>query len=555
MLCPDPERLKAYLEARATPEEAAHIERCPICLQALEQLERPADDLESAVRSAAAEPDYSPEENRLGGTVGQPPPAGSSDAHPTAPPTPMRYVPVRLLAQGGMGQVWEALDEQLGRPVALKRPRLDRIPRAAADTWYQRFKREVGIAARLGNHPHIVCVYDAGTEDSGPFLVTELLKGDTLKEVVETHGPLSVADACEALRQTAEALAFAHDQGVVHRDIKPGNLFLTRDGRIKVLDWGLAKVRGTDDLTRPGEVWLSKGFAPPEQESNFRAVDGRADLYALGATLVYLLTGRPPAGDPIDLPADVPPALADLLRRLLDREPHQRPASAREVAEALARHARGADLKGLLGEPRLHATLDVVWWDAAVNRWRSLAEPGALPMPTNTRLRIESHLNRPAYAYVFWIDTQGQLCPMHGWTGEGWRSLPALEPASSVKLPPDDPVKGPQWIPLEGTAGTKTVVLLARPTPLDRPLGELFPGMGGTLEQRLRAAMQQLPADPARSYEFTCRETEFAGGVRGPGKPVPASNDPLALVQLLLRDGLGPHFTLVRAVSFANRGR
>jgi hypothetical protein len=118
-----------------------------------------------------------------------------------------------------------------------------------------------------------------------------------------------------------------------------------------------------------------------------------------------------------------------------------------------------------------------------------------------------------------------------------------------LKLPADDPVKGPQWIPLEGPAGTETVVLLARVAPLDRPLGDL---LAGTLGPRL--ASTGLPPDPVRAYEFTCRQEECPGDVRGPGKPEPASTYP-ALVQLLLRDSLGPHFTLVRALSFANRGR
>jgi hypothetical protein len=176
-------------------------------------------------------------------------------------------------------------------------------------------------------------------------------------------------------------------------------------------------------------------------------------------------------------------------------------------------------------------------------------------MPTNTRFRIEAHLTRPAYLHLFWIDTQGSFYPLHGWVKDTWQPLPSLAVASSLLVPADDPVQGPQWLPLEGPAGTETVVLLARTVPLDRPQESQLPQMGGALETRLREAAQKMPSDPARAHEFTYRQEEIVNRTRGPGKPVPVSDDPLALLQLLLRDHLGPYFTLVRALSFANRGR
>jgi hypothetical protein len=250
----------------------------------------------------------------------------------------------------------------------------------------------------------------------------------------------------------------------------------------------------------------------------------------------------------------MPPALADLIRRLLDREPHRRPATASEVADAMAAHSRTADLRALLGEPRLHAVLDLKWWDAAAGRWRSLSEPGSLPMPTSTRFRIEAHLTRPAYLYLLWIDTQAKLFRMHGWAEGSWQPLASLAPVSSLQLPQDDPERGPQSIPLEGPAGTESVVLLARLTPLDHPLNALWPNLSEGLEGQLGDAVAKLPPDPARGYEFTCRQEEFADSTKGPGKPMPVSDDPLALLQLVLREGVGRHFALVHALSFANRG-
>ena len=130
-------------------------------------------------------------------------------------------------------------------------------------------------------------------------------------------------------------------------------------------------------------------------------------------------------------------------------------------------------------------------------------------MPTNTHFRIEVHLNRPAFLHLFWIDTQGKLYRVHGWAEDSWRPLASLEPAPSLRLPADNPGTGPQWIPLEGTAGTETVVLLAGTAPLDRALDELWPEIGAGLEGKLSAAVKSMPRDPSRGYEFTCRQEEF----------------------------------------------
>jgi serine/threonine protein kinase len=443
-----------------------------------------------------------------------------------------------------MGEVWAATDTRLSRTVACMRLRLDRIPLEDYDHWRQRFEREVRVAAPL-EHDNIVRVYDAGSDAFGPYLVTELLDGRSLGDVVAGGRRLSVADACEAARQSAEGLAHAHARHVIHRDVKPGNLFLTRGGRAKVIDWGLGKSHEADDLTQPGVGAGTHGYAPPEQVVDFRSADLRADLFGLGATLLHLLTGRPPA-EGREVPPDLPAPLTALLGRLLDAEPSGRPASAREVADALAPHARGADLGSLVGEPRLHASLDVMWWDGAASRYRSLHETGALPMATGTLLHVEARLNRPAYLYLLWIDSEGLLHTLHGWRPGTWD--PDAATGQSPRL------RWPDYgtdIPLTGPAGSETAVLLAHPAPLAEDVSRHFPP---GLRDLFARAMRRMPPDPRRPYEFLGRQDECAAGLKGLGQPV-TSPDPLPHVEALLRECLGPQFAVARALTFANRGR
>jgi hypothetical protein len=272
-----------------------------------------------------------------------------------------------------MGGVYLARHRRLQRDVALKL-----LPaRLAADPWYRgRFEREMAAVGPL-DHPNLVRAHDAGAEGDHLFLAMELLDGEDLVSVVARRGPLPVADACEAARQAALGLDHAHAHGLVHRDVKPGNLFLTRAGVIKVIDLGLAHVvsrePAADSLSSVKTVLGTPEYMSPEQWENTE-VDGRADLYGLGCTLFCLLTGRPPfegkGGGWTDqvlahrmltppslcnLRPDVPKPLADLVARLLAKSPAERPANAAGVAEELARFTAGHDLPALLtggAEPR-----------------------------------------------------------------------------------------------------------------------------------------------------------------------------------------------------------
>jgi Tol biopolymer transport system component len=256
---------------------------------------------------------------------------------------------VELLGRGGMGEVWRARDTRLKRDVAIKvlPPGLARDPDRIA-----RFEREARAASAL-NHPNIVAVYDIGRDNGTYWIASELVRGDTLRRVIEA-GPLPAPRAIEIATQVAAGLAAAHAAGLVHRDLKPDNIMVTRGGHVKILDFGLAKQRRTSpdpttaDLTDEGMVMGTAGYMSPEQVRG-EAVDHCADLFSFGVVLYEMLCGkRAFAGDssvevmnailkddPPDLPASVPPALGRIVRRCLEKEPASRFQSAADLAFAL----------------------------------------------------------------------------------------------------------------------------------------------------------------------------------------------------------------------------
>jgi serine/threonine protein kinase len=249
------------------------------------------------------------------------------------------YLVLERLGHGSMGEVLKARHRHLDRLVALKVVRGDRprSPRVRA-----RFCREVRSAARL-DHPNVVRAYDAGILGDALFLAMEYLEGTDLKRMVRRGGPLPVGLACSYAAQAAAGLQHAFERQVVHRDVKPSNLLLTaRDGVVKLLDLGLARLEDEGgDLTGSRTVLGSANWLAPEQIEDPRAADVRADLYALGCTLYFLLTGAPPFGDrgvvqrmmahlheeapPVEaLRPGVPGELARLVRRLMAKRPDDR---------------------------------------------------------------------------------------------------------------------------------------------------------------------------------------------------------------------------------------
>src|SRR5262245_52344109 len=292
------------------------------------------------------------------------------------------YEIVGWLGAGGMGEVYRARDPRLGREVALKL-----IPETFATdaSRLSRFEQEARAAGQL-NHPNILAVYDIGTHAGAPYIVSELLDGESIRDRLR-GGPLPTRKAVDYARQIAAGLAAAHDKGIIHRDIKPDNLFITSDGRIKILDFGIAKLTRPGDersgttssptATAEGMVVGTAGYMSPEQVRG-EAVDARSDIFSVGTVLHEMLTGRPPFArgtaaetmaavlneDPKEpLPSSVPAALARIAARCLEKTREMRFQSARDLAfglEVLSDTGATASPAAGRGAPRRWRTTQAV---------------------------------------------------------------------------------------------------------------------------------------------------------------------------------------------------
>jgi len=269
-----------------------------------------------------------------------------------------RYRIDSLIAAGGMGEVWRATDEVLGRVVSVKflHPQF-----ASDESFLERMLREARAASAI-NHPGVVAVYDFGRidpEDGVPtsYIVMEHVDGPSLSQML-TEGPLGVDKSLMILEETAAALYAAHRAGVVHRDVKPGNIIMAPSGHVKLTDFGIARSQDTSTITDSGSITGTATYLSPEQASGEKASEA-SDLYSLGVVIYSCLTGGPPftregpvaialahlQDPPPPLPEDIPAGVSQLVMSLLEKKPNDRPVDA-EAVSAQAALLRGPSMTG-----------------------------------------------------------------------------------------------------------------------------------------------------------------------------------------------------------------
>ncbi len=376
--CPSREDLVDYVVGRLpddTSERVAeHIESCSNCQAELATIDDADDTLMGNLRQPVVDDPYLAESHcgvavaRAKSVAGQP--AGREGSTSRLSGELGDYRLLEELGRGGMGTVYKALHTKLDRVVAVKVVPKSRL---ADDRAVARFEREMKAIGRL-DHPNIVGAHDAREINDMPVLIMEYVDGMDLGELVRRLGRLRTGDACELVRQAALGLEYAHQHGLVHRDVKPSNVMLTRRGEVKLLDLGLARFHVEsgkgEEVTGTGQAMGTADYMAPEQVSDSREVDIRADVYSLGCTLYKLLSGQAPFSGPEhkgafekmtahvekpvppirELAADVPDGLVSILDRMLAKSPEDRFATPAELAEALEPFCVGAELSNLIAE-------------------------------------------------------------------------------------------------------------------------------------------------------------------------------------------------------------
>ena len=327
------------------------------------------------------------------------------------------YRVLEKIGAGAMGEVFRARDERLGRDVALK---LIRPSSSGNADHLRRFELEARAAAAL-NHPNIVAIYDVGLDDGSPYIVCELLEGKTLRKRL-AEGALPVRQALEYSLQIVQGLIAAHDRRIIHRDLKPENLFVTTDGRVKILDFGVAKLQSAPEesgrtveelttVTKSGAVIGTVAYMSPEQLRG-KAVDHRSDIFSIGAILYEMLAGRRAfrgetevdtitavlREDPPEIgleQAQVPVPFQQIVRHCLEKEPEKRFQSARDLGFALETlaNARGGRTT-VLGPPKLRAKRAPLGSSRSASHCNAMAggSPGAArprSSPTYRRLTFD----------------------------------------------------------------------------------------------------------------------------------------------------------------------
>lgn len=439
---------------------------------------------------------------------------------------------IRRLGSGAMGDVWEARQEGLERPVALKV-----LKSKATD----RFLKEANAIAKM-NHPGILQLYTCGVVGKNPYLVLEFVGGGSLADRLqrEKHKPWQIEPALSLITKIAEATEYAHNRGVIHRDLKPANILFRESGEPILADFGLAKLLDDPTQTAPGAVMGSPAWMPPEQANgDIDQLGPQSDVFGLGAILYNLLTGKPPFHStssvesirksssaqiekPTAINPAIPPGLEKIILRSLSRKTEDRFQSAKEFSNALITWSKGKSKRvfvlttsGILlcglgisawiwsksgkdikvgkskesegDKARNLAPLICTKFDAFVIKMGGktparIPLPGTIPCGKGDQLFVEASFSQPCFPYLLWLDSEGNLLPLYPWSPDGSKILPdnllsVANPSGPVTdlVWPGRGISGSrQTIKLDGKTGFETLILLARTEALDKPIAEFL---------------------------------------------------------------------------------
>ena len=492
-----------------------------------------------------------------------------------------KYRVVEQLGSGGQGDVYRAVHPTLGRNVVIKRAR-ENLPEAAQ----QLLITEGRVLARLED-PGVVRVYDVDLHEGRPFVVFEYVAGRSLAERLKQER-LSFREAAALVAELADTLARLHQKGILHRDLKPANVLIDEAGRPRLLDFGLSSL--TQHWTainrpEPGVSGTPAYMAPEQANGQTDHIGPRTDIFNLGALFYELLTGRPPykgadsvateqqaraakITPPGQLNPRIPRALERICMKALAIDPARRFASALQFRTALKNYLRGPRLFAValgLGMVLALAFTLAAWHQPKMQQSVPpippalkgdidvrISEPGkpeglhlqlsdkeTLPVKVGDKIQVEVSLNREAYLYVVWIDTEGRVTPVDPWKDGKWGEREKEKPRSSLGI-------GAKVA--NGPAGMETLLLLAREDilpPCDVQLVPLFDGLPIPTAQSLMAAVRFENGEVVRD------EVERAVSFFN----VRRSDDPVLRTQRLLKERLKGFFTYSCAVSFANQGK
>lgn len=467
-----------------------------------------------------------------------------------------RYDVLRVLGKGAMGVVYAGVDPNLDRQVAIKTIRLQTLSPEAAAEFEGRFRTEARSAARL-HHPNIVSVFDSGQDADTTFLVMELIEGQDLKHHLESGARFSVRTALVMVHDLLLALEHAHQQKVVHRDVKPANILIEANGRVKLTDFGVARIQDPDESghTQVGGSVGTPRYMAPEQAKGLRG-DARSDLFSAAVVLYELLTGEPPfRGEnafviihqinsfdpppPSQVNPGLPVALDDVLRKGLAKDPAQRFATAREFALAL--RAVIKTLPGVDGEPALRTGLRGEGDSFQDGSSTSIFGPDdalASTSPTrpqdaaDTETLVQAHTGAPAPTATLrrwppWVPWLVAGTVVAAVAVGGWMRLraPAPMPVEEI-IEPSRPAVAPGPVPSDA-AGSAPVAPSAPPVAQTASVPAHDASAPARPSRPVRAASAPTPATPARATaEAPAAEPKRRpGAIAGPSAPGEACAD------------------------------